>query len=99
MEQFGMPADQNGMMLSYVGMISLFMQGFGIAALSSKVVDLNIMKLSTVTLTLAYLALVRKSKNVKRLGCKIPLVQGPQISEETGSNLTRYATLFILWIF
>jgi hypothetical protein len=36
MEQFGMPADQNGLMLSYIGVVSLFMQGFGIAALSSR---------------------------------------------------------------
>ncbi len=35
MEQFGMPADQNGMMLSYIGMISLFMQGSFFLFLSS----------------------------------------------------------------
>jgi len=64
-----MPADQNGMMLSYVGVISLFMQGFGIAALSSRVVDLNIMKLSTVTLTLAYLALVRNIFTLENFLC------------------------------
>ena len=46
------------MMLSYIGVVSLFMQGFGIAAMTSRMVDKTIMKLATVTLTLAYLALV-----------------------------------------
>jgi len=57
-EQFKMPPEQSGMMLSYTGVISLIMQGFGVGILSSKMTDVSLMKLSTVLLTFAYLALV-----------------------------------------
>lgn len=58
-EQFKMPADQSGMMLSYTGIIALVMQGFGVGVLSSRMTDVTLMKFSTVLLTFAYLALVR----------------------------------------
>lgn len=53
-EQFGMDPEQNGMMLSYIGVISLFMQGIGISSLTKRVDDKNLMALSTVTLTVSY---------------------------------------------
>ena len=59
-EQFGMDPEQNGMMLSYIGVISLFMQGIGISSLTKRVDDKNLMALSTVTLTVSYFVMVRK---------------------------------------
>jgi len=53
-EQFGMNPEQNGMMLSYIGVISLFMQGIGISTLTKRVDDKVLMTLATGTLTVAY---------------------------------------------
>ena len=57
-EQFGMAPEQNGMMLSYIGVISLFMQGIGIASLTKWHSDKTLMTLSTTTLTISYFVLV-----------------------------------------
>ncbi|XP_023340071.1 solute carrier family 22 member 18 isoform X2 [Eurytemora carolleeae] len=57
MEQFGLPADQNGFLMSYIGVLTLIMQGAGVALISSRISDLNIVKVSAVTLALSYLAL------------------------------------------
>ena len=58
-EQFGMDPEQNGMMLSYIGAISLFMQGIGISTLTKRADDKALMALSTVTLTVLYFVMVR----------------------------------------
>ena len=57
-EQFKMAPEQNGMMLSYIGAISLFMQGIGIATLTKRYSDKLLMGLSTSTLTISYFVLV-----------------------------------------
>eukprot|EP00093_Oithona_nana_P003961 03961.XXX_132492_128891_1 [CDS] Oithona nana genome sequencing. len=56
-DQFGMKPEQNGMMLSYIGIISLFMQGIGIATLTKMASDKVLMLLSTMTLMGAYFVL------------------------------------------
>jgi len=56
-EQFGLAADQTGMVLSYVGVISLLMQGFGIGAITTRFPEKAILQFSTVTLTIAYFIL------------------------------------------
>ena len=53
-----MAADQTGMMLSYIGVVSLFMQGIGIATLTRRYDDNVLMTLSSTTLTVAYFVLV-----------------------------------------
>ena len=58
-ERFSMPAEQNGMMLSYIGAVSLFMQGAGIAVATRLLSERAAMIASTVVLTLGYYALVR----------------------------------------
>ena len=58
-DQFKMAPEQNGMMLSYIGAISLFMQGIGIATLTTRYSDKTLMGLSTTTLTISYFVLVR----------------------------------------
>ena len=60
-EQFGMDPEQNGMMLSYIGVISLFMQGIGISTLTKRAEDKVLMAVSTVTLTVAYFVMVSHS--------------------------------------
>ena len=61
-ERFSMPAEQNGMMLSYIGAISLFMQGMGIAVATRFLSERNAMIASTVALTLSYYVLVREAR-------------------------------------
>lgn len=58
MDHFGMDPEQNGLMLSYIGAISLFMQGIGIATLTKRADDKVLMGLSTVTLMISYFVLV-----------------------------------------
>ena len=58
MEQFGLEVDQTGLVLSYVGCISLFMQGFGIPLLTSRLEDKSLIRLSTISLTISYAVLV-----------------------------------------
>ena len=62
-ERFSMPAEQNGMMLSYIGAVSLFMQGAGIAVATRLLSERAAMIASTVVLTLSYYVLVRKDAN------------------------------------
>ena len=57
-DQFGMKPEQNGMMLSYIGLISLFMQGIGIATLTKGASDKVLMMLATMTLMGSYFVLV-----------------------------------------
>ena len=49
------------MVLSYVGVISLLMQGFGIGAITARFPEKAILQFSTVTLTIAYFILVRRT--------------------------------------
>ena len=65
MEQFGLEADKTGMVLSYVGSIGLFMQGFGISLVTSRFADKSLLKFSTFTLTTAYAILVSISCALK----------------------------------
>ena len=57
-EHFGLVAAQTGLVSSYVGLIAMLMQGFGISVLTSKFSDKNLLRLSTVTLVFTYLILV-----------------------------------------
>ena len=57
-EQFGLAADQTGLVLSYVGCIALFMQGFGIPLVTSIFSDKSLLRLSAISLTIAYAVFV-----------------------------------------
>ena len=59
MDRFGMPTEQNGMMLSYIGVISLVMQGVGISFFSRLFQDKSIINGATVVLTATYYLMVR----------------------------------------
>ena len=61
MDRFGMPAEQNGMMLSYIGVISLVMQGVGISFFARYFQDKSIMNGATVALTATYYLMVIKT--------------------------------------
>merc|ERR1712025_353552 len=49
-EQFDFPADQNGMVLSYIGILSMIMQGFGISFVTKFASEREILKLSSALL-------------------------------------------------
>lgn len=61
MENFDLKPDQNGMMLSFIGMISIFMQGVGISFFTRFFSDSSLMAGSTIVLTVTYFVLVRKN--------------------------------------
>jgi len=72
-ERFSMPAEQNGMMLSYIGAVSLFMQGAGIAVATRLLSERAAMIASTVVLTLSYYVLTLISEVFEFLVVLFPL--------------------------
>ncbi len=58
MEQFGLPPEQNGYLMSYIGAISLVMQGAGIPLVTKRLSDRSVMAWSAAALALCYAALV-----------------------------------------
>lgn len=57
MEQFQLPADQNGLLMSYIGVLSLIMQGVGVSLITSRLSDVSAIRFSAVTLAISYYAL------------------------------------------
>eukprot|EP00095_Tigriopus_kingsejongensis_P007254 maker-scaffold286_size222086-snap-gene-0.18 protein:Tk07254 transcript:maker-scaffold286_size222086-snap-gene-0.18-mRNA-1 annotation:"solute carrier family 22 member 18" len=74
MDQFGLPAEKNGMMLSYIGVVSLFMQGIGISLCTRFLSDHNLMGLASLILTVAYYALTLISTAYEFMMLLLPLV-------------------------
>ena len=74
MEQFKLGADQNGMIMSYIGALSMFMQGVGISAFTSRFTDITLMKFSTMTLVICFYLLSLLSTLTDFLLLQIPLV-------------------------
>lgn len=67
MEKFGMAAEHNGMLLSYIGLISLLMQGFGISFVARFFSDKTVMLSSAIGLTVIYYFLVKGDFPCERL--------------------------------
>ena len=74
MEQFKLEADQNGMLMSYIGALSMLMQGVGIAAFTSRFSDATLLKFSTASLIVCYYLLSLLSTLTDFLLLQIPLV-------------------------
>merc|ERR1712106_917257 len=74
MEQFKLPADQNGMLLSYIGGLSMFMQGIGISAFTSRFSDLALLKFSSVSLVVCYYLLSLLSSLQDFMLLQVPMV-------------------------
>ena len=74
MEQFKLGADQNGMVMSYVGALSMLMQGLGVSALTSRFSDPTLLKFSAVSLVLCYYLLSLLTTLTDFLLLQIPLV-------------------------
>ena len=72
-ERFSMPAEQNGMMLSYIGAVSLFMQGAGIAVATRLLSERAAMIASPVVLILSYYVLTLISEVFEFLVVLFPL--------------------------
>ena len=74
MEQFKLEPDQNGMLMSYIGALSMLMQGVGIAAFTSRFTDSTLLKFSTASLIVCYYLLSLLSTITDFLLLQIPLV-------------------------
>ena len=74
MEQFKLEPDQNGMLMSYIGALSMLMQGVGIAAFTSRFTDSTLLKFSTASLIVCYYLLSLLSTLTDFLLLQIPLV-------------------------
>eukprot|EP00091_Calanus_sinicus_P025182 TRINITY_DN9458_c0_g1_i1.p1 TRINITY_DN9458_c0_g1~~TRINITY_DN9458_c0_g1_i1.p1 ORF type:complete len:162 (+),score=51.61 TRINITY_DN9458_c0_g1_i1:294-779(+) len=74
MEQFKLPADQNGMLLSYIGALSMFMQGIGISAFTSRFSDLVLLNFSAISLIVCYYLLSLLSTLQDFMLLQIPMV-------------------------
>ena len=74
MEQFQLAPDQNGMLMSYIGALSMLMQGVGISAFTSRFPDTSLLKFSTMSLILCYYLFSLLSTLTDFLLLQIPLV-------------------------
>eukprot|EP00094_Tigriopus_californicus_P004950 TCALIF_04768-PA protein Name:"Similar to Slc22a18 Solute carrier family 22 member 18 (Rattus norvegicus)" AED:0.25 eAED:0.25 QI:143/0.8/0.83/1/1/1/6/119/483 len=74
MEQFGLPAEKNGMMLSYIGVVSLFMQGIGISFCTKLLTDHTLLGVASLILTLSYYLLTMIHTAYEFLALLLPLV-------------------------
>jgi len=74
MDQFQLPADQNGMLLSYIGALSMFMQGIGISAFKSRFSELGLVRFSAVSLIVCYYLLSLLNSLTDFMLLQIPLV-------------------------
>jgi len=73
-EQFNLPADQNGMVLSYIGILSMIMQGFGISFVTKFASEREILKLSSALMIITYYLLTLLTGFTEFLILQIPLV-------------------------
>jgi len=74
MEQFQLPADQNGLLLSYIGALSMVMQGVGISAATSMASDRTLLKISSAMLIVSYYLLSLLTTLTEFLALQVPLV-------------------------
>ena len=58
MEMFGLSATQNGYLMSYIGMLSMLVQGVGMGLLNRRFSELQLIQGGVFVLIWAYLALV-----------------------------------------
>ena len=79
-----MDPEQNGMMLSYIGAISLFMQGIGISTLTKRADDKVLMTLSTSTLMVSYFVMVSFFSSHLKYGV---IFQGKESSSQNDTNV------------
>ena len=61
MEMFGLSATQNGYLMSYIGMLSMLVQGVGMGLLNRRFSELQLIQGGVFVLIWAYLALVSAS--------------------------------------
>jgi len=57
MQEFGLAPDQNGFLMSYIGVLSLLMQGAGVSFITSRFSDLRAINFSAFTLALSFYAM------------------------------------------
>ncbi|XP_069105931.1 LOW QUALITY PROTEIN: solute carrier family 22 member 18-like [Argopecten irradians] len=76
LETFKLPPEQNGYILSYIGIITMMVQGLGVGVLTKKYSETSILKWSSFSLIFSYLALAFVT-NIQQLCIVIaPLVMG-----------------------
>ncbi|XP_062568913.1 solute carrier family 22 member 18-like [Saccostrea cucullata] len=76
LETFKLPAEQNGYLLSYVGILTMIVQGLGIGILTKKFSENDILKWSSFLLVWSYLALAFVTDVFQLCVVMAPLVVG-----------------------
>ena len=74
MERFELPPDRNGMVMSYIGVISLVMQGLGISFISALFTERSLMNGTAVVLAAAFYGLTLIQDLQSFLAVLLPLV-------------------------
>jgi len=74
MEQFQLPPEQNGMVLSYIGGLSMLMQGVGISACTSRFSDKTLLQFSCVSLILSFYLMALLTTIQDFLLLQVPMV-------------------------
>ncbi|XP_067951001.1 solute carrier family 22 member 18-like [Watersipora subatra] len=73
---FNLPADYNGMVMSYVGIVTMLVQGVGVGILTKRYKDLSLMKFSTIIATFAYILVAQVTSIEQFCVTMLPLIVG-----------------------
>ncbi|KAL5013836.1 hypothetical protein ScPMuIL_008106 [Solemya velum] len=76
LETFKLPADQNGYLMSYIGILTMIVQGVGVGVLTKKYSENSILKWAAFILTWAYLLLAYVTDILQLCLVCVPLVMG-----------------------
>jgi len=74
MDQFSLPPEQTGLLLSYIGGLSMLMQGIGIQAATSRFTDSQLLKMSGLSLVLSFYLLSLLTSLQDFLLLQVPMV-------------------------
>lgn len=90
MERFQLTPQSNGQLLSYVGVLTMVMQGFGVGFFSKRFSDSILLKVSILVMSLAYLCLSFANTLVLLCVVMIPMVMaGALLNTIASSTITK----------
>ncbi|XP_065898283.1 solute carrier family 22 member 18-like isoform X2 [Dysidea avara] len=89
-DKFGLTAETNGHLLSYVGIVTMVMQGFGVGYISKRFSDGSLLKMSTAALAVSYLLLALVDNLPFLLVILIPMIaSGSLLNLVASSSITK----------
>lgn len=69
MEKFGLSASHNGLVMSYIGIVTMVVQGVGVGYITKRYEDMPLLRLSCVLAAIAYAFIVSISHWLRKHHC------------------------------